>query len=61
MITWPKGVKAWRLFTIVPIGRVASNPELLLSDLQFQGIAGLHSRKRKLKLIDVKFSCRRIC
>jgi radical SAM enzyme (rSAM/lipoprotein system) len=52
-----KGVKAWRLFTIVPIGRAASNPELLLSDLQFQELLDFIIRMRKLKLIDVKFSC----
>lgn len=52
-----KGVKAWRLFTIVPIGRAGSNPDLLLSDLQFQELLEFICSKRKLKLMDVKFSC----
>lgn len=52
-----KGVKAWRLFTIVPIGRAANNRDLLLSDLQFQELLDFICSKRKLKLIDVKFSC----
>ena len=52
-----KGVKAWRLFTIVPIGRAENNPDLLLSDLQFQQMLDFICSKRKLKLMDVKFSC----
>ena len=52
-----KGVKAWRLFTIVPIGRAENNPDLLLSDIQFQQMLDFICKKRKLKLMDVKFSC----
>ena len=52
-----KGVKAWRLFTIVPIGRAKDNPELLLSDKQFAGLMDFISEKRKQKVIDIKFSC----
>ncbi len=52
-----KGVKAWRLFTIVPIGRAGNNQDLFLSDLQFKDLLDFISSKRKLKSIDVKFSC----
>ncbi|MDZ7633988.1 MAG: TIGR04133 family radical SAM/SPASM protein [Bacteroidales bacterium] len=55
-LAW-KGVKAWRLFTIVPIGRAGKNPDLLLSDLQFQQLVNFICSKRTLKLIDVKLSC----
>jgi len=52
-----KKVKAWRLFTIVSIGRAKDNPELFLTDIQFKKLMDFISEKRKLKQIDVKFSC----
>jgi radical SAM enzyme (rSAM/lipoprotein system) len=52
-----KGVKAWRLFTIVPIGRAKNNPDLLLTDFQFKELLDFISLKRKQKSIDIKFSC----
>jgi radical SAM enzyme (rSAM/lipoprotein system) len=52
-----KKVKAWRLFTIVPIGRAKDNPELFLTDFQLKGLMDFISEMRKLKVIDVKFSC----
>jgi radical SAM enzyme (rSAM/lipoprotein system) len=52
-----RGVKAWRLFTVVPIGRAKDNAELFLSDLQFQHMLDFIVFKRKQKGIDVKFSC----
>jgi radical SAM enzyme (rSAM/lipoprotein system) len=52
-----KSVKAWRLFTIIPIGRAANNPDLFLSDQQFTEMLDFISRTRKLKTIDLKFSC----
>jgi radical SAM enzyme (rSAM/lipoprotein system) len=52
-----KKVKAWRLFTIVPIGRAKNNPELFLTDIQFKKLLDFISLKRELKSIDVKFSC----
>lgn len=51
-----KGVKAWRLFTIAPIGR-ANNPDLFLTDFQFKELLDFISLKRKQKSIDIKFSC----
>lgn len=37
-----KKVKAWRLFSIVPIGRAKDNPELFLTDLQFKELMVLY-------------------
>lgn len=52
-----KKVKAWRLFTIIPIGRAANNSELLLNDAQFVELMDFIAESRKSKAIDVKFSC----
>ncbi len=50
-------VKAWRLFTIAPIGRAELNPELLLTDGKFSQLMDFIASKRELKQMDVKFSC----
>lgn len=50
-------VKAWRLFTIIPIGRAIHNPNLLLTDNQFVQLMDFIVECRKSKEIDVKFSC----
>ncbi|PLX13450.1 MAG: radical SAM/SPASM domain-containing protein [Marinilabiliales bacterium] len=52
-----KNVKAWRLFTIIPIGRAASNDNLLLTDDQFLELMEFINQHRKTKEIDIKFSC----
>jgi len=52
-----KGVRSWRLFTIVPIGRAKDNPSLFLSDLEFVELMDFIAINRKNRLIDVKFSC----
>jgi len=52
-----KGVKSWRLFTIVPIGRAKDHSELFLSNSQFKGLMDFICYLRKQKKIDVKFSC----
>jgi radical SAM enzyme (rSAM/lipoprotein system) len=52
-----KGVKSWRLFTILPAGRAKDNPDLLLTDLQFKELLDFISIKRKERSIDIKFSC----
>lgn len=52
-----KGVKAWRLFTIVPIGRATENPELFLDGDEFKQLMDFIAKKRKEKQMDVKFSC----
>jgi len=52
-----KKVKAWRLFTIIPIGRAVHNPDLLLTDQQFLELMDFISESRKEKELDIKFSC----
>ena len=52
-----KAVKAWRLFTIVSIGRAENNPNLFLSNEQFMDLMGFIVEKRDERTIDVKFSC----
>lgn len=52
-----KNVKAWRLFTIIPIGRAAQNSDLLLTDNQFLELMNFITEHRKTKEIDIKFSC----
>ena len=52
-----KGVKAWRLFTIVPIGRAKDHPDLHLSDPEFRELLDFITEKRQENRMDVKFSC----
>lgn len=52
-----KGVKAWRLFTIAPIGRAATNKQLHLSSLQMKQLFEFVALTRSYKKMDVKFSC----
>jgi radical SAM enzyme (rSAM/lipoprotein system) len=52
-----KGVKAWRLFTIIPIGRAKDNPDLFLTSNQFKKLMDFISDSRKESKIAVQFSC----
>jgi radical SAM enzyme (rSAM/lipoprotein system) len=52
-----KGVKAWRLFTITPIGRAKDHPELFLNKQEFRTLMGFIAEERKKKKLDLKFSC----
>ena len=52
-----KGVKAWRLFTIIPIGRAKENHELNLVDSEFREMLDFITERRKEAKMDVKFSC----
>lgn len=53
-----KEVKAWRLFTIIPIGRAVENKQLLLSDSQFVKMLDFIAQSRRQNsAIDIKFSC----
>lgn len=52
-----RGVRAWRLFTIIPIGRAKNRKELFLNDSQFKELLDFISMKRKQGAIDIKFSC----
>ena len=51
-----QNVKAWRLFTIIPIGRAAHNLDLVLTDSQFVELMEFIAEQRKRKEIDIKFS-----
>jgi radical SAM enzyme (rSAM/lipoprotein system) len=51
------GVKRWRLFMIDPIGRAASNPELLLSDDEFKKMLDFIVQNRASGQIRTSFGC----
>lgn len=50
-------VKAWRLFTISPIGRAKDNAELHLSKNELIYLFDFITATRRTKIIDIKFSC----
>lgn len=52
-----KGVKAWRLFTITPIGRAKNNPDLRLSEMELKQMMDFIKTEREQEGMDVKFSC----
>ncbi|MBN2235946.1 MAG: TIGR04133 family radical SAM/SPASM protein [Bacteroidales bacterium] len=52
-----RGVKAWRLFTIIPIGRASENPNLLLADNEFKQLMDFIALKRKGEKMEINFSC----
>lgn len=51
------GGKAWRLFTITPIGRAKENPNMLLNAEEFTYLMEFIKGKRREGTLDVKFSC----
>jgi radical SAM enzyme (rSAM/lipoprotein system) len=51
------GVKTWRLFTIIPIGRAAHNPELKLGKDEFTQLMEFIKSNKKNQDIDINFSC----
>jgi radical SAM enzyme (rSAM/lipoprotein system) len=53
------GVKRWRLFTIIPIGRAKDSPELHLSNNQFVQLMEFIKEKRQHKeaAMQVSFGC----
>jgi MoaA/NifB/PqqE/SkfB family radical SAM enzyme len=51
------GVKAWRLFPIIPIGRAIHHRELFLSDAELTGLLEFITAGRKNKGMDIKFIC----
>lgn len=50
-------VKRWRLVTIFPIGRAASNPELALTDKQFIQLFEFIKETRREGLISASYGC----
>ncbi len=51
------GVKEWRLFTIFPVGRAATDPELQLSNEQFRGLLEFIKATRKEGRIRPSYGC----
>ena len=52
------GVKQWRIFTIIPIGRAAEDPDMHLSDAEFTALMEFIVRKRREGgTMKVTFSC----
>jgi radical SAM enzyme (rSAM/lipoprotein system) len=51
------GGKAWRIFTITPIGRARENENMLLDAGEFTHLMEFIKDKRKNGKINVKFSC----
>jgi radical SAM protein with 4Fe4S-binding SPASM domain len=52
-----KKVKAWRLFTIAPIGRAAKNNDMILTPDELKQLMNFIADSRMKGDIDVKFSC----
>jgi radical SAM enzyme (rSAM/lipoprotein system) len=52
-----KNVKAWRLFTIAPIGRAANNSDMLLSGEELTYLMDFITLSRTDPRINVQFSC----
>lgn len=52
-----KNVKAWRLFTIAPIGRATNDDDLRLSGKQLKYLMDFITEGRNERHIDIKFSC----
>ena len=53
---WRMGVRHWRVFGIDPMGRAATNPELLLTDEQFRGLMDFIATEREQGR-HVSYSC----
>lgn len=52
-----EGVKAWRIFTIFPVGRGAEDPRLQLTDSQFGELMEFISATRKEGRIKLGYGC----
>lgn len=52
-----KNTKAWRIFTIAPIGRAKNNPDLRLNPIQLKELMDYIKLSRTEKQIDIKYSC----
>lgn len=51
------GVKRWRIFTVFPIGRAASNDELQLTPTQFKALFDFIKESRIEKRIQIEYGC----
>lgn len=55
LIDW--GVRRWRLFTVVPMGRAAGDPELQLPPADFRGLMDFIRATRKEGRIRASYGC----
>ena len=55
LIGW--GVKAWRIFTVFPMGRAAGDPELQLPNEEFRGVLDFIKQTRKEGRIHASYGC----
>ena len=52
------GVRQWRIFTVIPIGRAAEDPDMQLSDAQFTSLMDFIAARRQGEgAMKVTFSC----
>ena len=51
------GLKEWRLFTVFPVGRGATDPQLQLSNEQFRGLMDFIRATRKEGRIKASYGC----
>lgn len=52
-----KGVKAWRIFSIFPVGRAAQDPEMRLTDAHFKGMMNFIKETRQQGRIHASYGC----
>ena len=52
-----RGVRQWRIFTVAPMGRAVSEPELMLSNEQFVQLMDFITAVRREGKIQLNFSC----
>jgi len=52
-----RGVRQWRIFTVAPMGRAVSEPELMLSNEQFVQLMNFISTVRREGRIRLNYSC----
>lgn len=52
-----EGMRAWRLFSIFPMGRAKADPSLRLSDAEFRTLLDFIRRSRREGGLDVSYAC----
>lgn len=52
-----KGVRLWRIFTVFPVGRAATDPELQLSDEEFRTVFDFIRDTRHESAIHLEYGC----
>lgn len=52
-----KGVKRWRLFTVFPVGRAATDPDMRLTNEEFRGVFDFIKATRQEGIIRADYGC----